>query len=197
MAAIARLGRLTTSSTAFFCCDVQERFRPLIKFYPAVINVAVNMLAASEILEVPYVVTEQASRVFGHTVEEIDVKKASMVEEKTQFSMVSEAVAAHLVAQERTSVVLFGIEAHVCVLQTALDLRSRGIDVHVLTDGTSSQNTPDRLTAFRRMEQSGVFLSTSESVLFQLLRDAKHPKFRDMSSIFKKERVETGLESGF
>ena len=79
---------------------------------------------------------------------EIDVSHATGVHAKTQFSMLLPAVSEQLEARAIQSVVLYGIEAHVCILQTALDLRSRGIDVHVLADGTSSQHDSDRFMAF-------------------------------------------------
>eukprot|EP01130_Rhizamoeba_saxonica_P016208 TRINITY_DN744_c0_g1_i2.p1 TRINITY_DN744_c0_g1~~TRINITY_DN744_c0_g1_i2.p1 ORF type:complete len:113 (-),score=24.28 TRINITY_DN744_c0_g1_i2:99-437(-) len=88
------------------------------------------------------------------------------------------------------SVVLFGIEAHVCVQQTALDLKERGLNVHVLVDGTSSQRSFDRKYAFKRLENSGVILTTSESVLFELLKDSTHPKFKEISKILKVHRLQ-------
>lgn len=94
---------------------------------------------------------------------------------------------------EGPSVVLFGIEAHVCVQQTALDLLRMGYDVHVVADGTSSQNESDRAFAFERLRQCGAFITTYESVLFQLLGDAKHPHFKLVQPIFKTPRVANGL----
>ena len=94
---------------------------------------------------------------------------------------------------EGPSVVLFGIEAHVCVQQTALDLLRLGYDVHVVADGTSSQNDSDRTFAFERLRQCGAFITTYESVLFQLLGDAKHPNFKAVQPIFKTPRVDNGL----
>lgn len=84
-------------------------------------------------------------------------------------------------------------QAHVCVLQTALELRSRGVAVHVVADGTSSRSNADRLIAFDRMRQSGVFVSTSESILFQLLVDSEHSAFRSVSALVKPPLPENGL----
>ena len=80
-----------------------------------------------------------------------------------------------------------------CVLQTTLDLLEKGISVHVLADGTSSRKNSDRLTAFERLRQSGAFITTSESVLFQLMADSKYPGFKDISHLVKGQAPETGL----
>lgn len=87
-------------------------------------------------------------------------------------------------------VLLLGIEAHVCVLQTAVDLIEKGLEVHVLVDGVSSQRPGDRAVALQRMAQSGAFLSSSEMVLFQLMKDAKHKDFKAISGLVKEQRPE-------
>lgn len=94
------------------------------------------------------------------------------------------------------SVVLFGIEAHVCILQTALDLLQKGIDVHIVADATSSRSQSDRLIAFSRLRQAGVVVSTCESTLFQLLCDKNHDKFKDIQALIKERAPDTGLVFG-
>jgi hypothetical protein len=92
-----------------------------------------------------------------------------------------------------SDVILFGIEAQVCILQTASDLRKLGYEVHIPMDGVSSQRQFDRVGGFRRLEQLGACLSTSESLLFQLLGSAKAPNFKAISKLVKEqERPETG-----
>jgi nicotinamidase-related amidase len=167
MAAAARsaAGRLVQSQTQFFVCDVQEKFRTKISYMPAVIEVARRLVsepcaafcllmgfpfqtAASKILGIPTIVTEQYPQALGATVPEVSVAHASVFP-KTRFSMVVPSVEAAMAATpERTTVVLFGIEAHVCVQQTALELRDRGYAVHVVADGTSSRSPTDRAVAF-------------------------------------------------
>lgn len=115
---------------------------------------------------------------------------------KTRFSMLTPEVRAHLtgLVPERRSIVLFGIEAHVCVQQTALDCLASGYDVHLAVDGIGASDDathPDITadmklrTALRRMRQSGAFVTTSESVLFELAQDAKNPAFRDLQKLLK------------
>eukprot|EP01120_Amphizonella_sp_Union-15-10_P000494 TRINITY_DN1049_c0_g1_i2.p1 TRINITY_DN1049_c0_g1~~TRINITY_DN1049_c0_g1_i2.p1 ORF type:complete len:114 (-),score=12.08 TRINITY_DN1049_c0_g1_i2:13-354(-) len=90
-----------------------------------------------------------------------------------------------LKSENTKTVVLFGIEAHVCVQQTALDLIEKGIDVHVVADGVSSQRQFDRFCAFDRMRQSGVFVTTTESAIFSLLNDSRHEHFKAISGFLK------------
>ncbi|KAK9841913.1 hypothetical protein WJX84_006114 [Apatococcus fuscideae] len=85
-------------------------------------------------------------------------------------------------------VVLVGIEAHVCVTQTALELMEDGYEVHVVTDAVSSSRLGDRATAIQRMMQSGAFAVTSEMVMFQLCESAKHPNFKSISALAKEPR---------
>jgi isochorismate hydrolase len=94
-------------------------------------------------------------------------------------------------------VLLLGVEAHVCVLQTALDLLERGLEVHVVVDACSSQRPADRAAALARLAQSGALLATSEMALFQLMRDAKHPSFKTISAMVREPRPEQlGLGQG-
>jgi len=87
-------------------------------------------------------------------------------------------------------VLIVGIETHVCVLQTALDLIERGYEVHILVDGVSSRKLTDRATALHRLSQSGAFMATSEMVMFQMMLDTDHPAFKAVSAMCKEERPE-------
>ncbi|RKP28070.1 Isochorismatase-like protein [Syncephalis pseudoplumigaleata] len=141
------------------------------------------MARSVQIMEAPLVVTEQVT--FGATVAEIDVSKAALREEKTKFSMLVPTVHEFLKEKKLESIVLFGIEAHVCVLQTALDLLDNNYNVHVLADGISSLNYPEIDIALERMRQAGAAITTSESILFQMTNDSNNPKFKAMSGLIK------------
>jgi len=178
------LGRIDHKTSALFVCDIQERFRPLIQAFPSVIHVAQTLTKAARQLQMPVIVTEQNPVALGKTVAELDLTGVTAVVSKTKFSMCTEEVM-RAVPPSIESVVLCGIEAHVCVLQTALDLMEKGLDVHLVMDGVSSMRGFDRHGAFVRMREMGVFLTTCESLLFQLLRDAKHPEFKSISALAK------------
>jgi nicotinamidase-related amidase len=191
------VGLLRRQTSTFLLCDVQERFRSHIGNMESVLHVGKTMLGAAEQLDIETIVTEQYPRGLGHTVAELDIgsRKRVALFEKSKFSMLTDDVRDHLGDDwlER-DYVLFGIEAHVCVLQTALELRSHGAQVQVLVDGTSSRHRFERHAAFKRMAQEGVRLTTCESALFQLLHSANDPDFRRVQSLFLGERPATGLD---
>ncbi|KAG9353801.1 hypothetical protein JZ751_011925 [Albula glossodonta] len=145
---ITTLGNLAPSTTVFFCCDMQERFRPAIKYFGDIISVGQRLLQGARILGIPIIVSEQYPKGLGSTVPEMDLTGAKLVFPKTKFSMVLPEVEAALVELPGLrSVVLFGVETHVCIQQTALDLIGRGLDVHIVADATSSRSMMDRMFA--------------------------------------------------
>ncbi|KAF9158618.1 Isochorismatase domain-containing protein 1 [Actinomortierella ambigua] len=189
MSALRNVGRVHRSTTAFLLCDIQERFRSLIWQYPSVIATAQKMVASHKILDVPLIVTEHYPKAFGLTVPEIDVSSAQVNLSKTKFSMYIPEVKKELKGVK--SVVLFGIESHVCVLQTALDLLEDNIDVHVLADGVSSINQSEVEIALNRIKAAGGYVTTSESILFQLVGDATDEKFKAISKLVKETQEST------
>lgn len=184
------VGRLVPSDTALLVCDVQERFRPLIHKMETVVNTTKLMTSVAKELGLPIVATQQYTKVFGPTVADAfadpkDIGTLAPVFEKKKFSMMTEECSRHLASLGRTSYLLVGIEAHVCLQQTALDLLERGHDVHVVADGVSSQQPYDREVALRRMESGGAWLTTAQSAAFMLLGGADHPNFKAVSKLVK------------
>eukprot|EP00927_Polykrikos_kofoidii_P054265 TRINITY_DN48705_c0_g1_i1.p1 TRINITY_DN48705_c0_g1~~TRINITY_DN48705_c0_g1_i1.p1 ORF type:complete len:224 (-),score=32.61 TRINITY_DN48705_c0_g1_i1:50-721(-) len=178
------LGRLKPDETVLLVCDIQERFRSAIDTMPQVIATASTLLSCAKIAAVPVVVTEQYPKGLLHTVSELDVSN-SKVFEKTLFSMCTEEVVVHLQRLGRRSALICGVETHVCVQQTCLDLISQGYEVHVVSDGVSSQRSQDRDTALERLRQSGAFVTTVESVLFELTRSKDSSVFKEVSALAK------------
>ncbi|PSC73207.1 Isochorismatase domain-containing 2 [Micractinium conductrix] len=187
------VGRLPPDETALLVCDVQERFRPVISGFPAVVDTSRRMLRAASALQLPVIVTEQYPKALGNTVEELQphIPPGSPVVAKTLFSMCTDEVNAALEGLPAVKKVLIvGIETHVCVLQTCLDLLERGYEVHIVVDGVSSQRLGDRSVALQRLAQAGAFLATSEMVMFQMMRNTGHPAFKAVSALCKEERPE-------
>ncbi|KAF9356032.1 Isochorismatase domain-containing protein 1 [Mortierella sp. NVP85] len=189
MSALRNVGRLHQQSTAFFLCDIQEKFRTHIFQYPSVVATAQKMIAAHKILDIPLIVTEQKPESLGVTAKELDLSQAKINIPKTKFSMYVPEVEKEL--KNIKSVVLFGIESHVCVLQTALDLLENNYDVHVLADGVSSMNSFEIEPALNRVRSAGGYVTTSESVLFQLLGDSEHKEFKKISNLVKQTKEAT------
>ena len=182
-------GRLARSRSAVFVCDIQKRFEKLIPHSDALVRTSKMVVDAAVELDVPLVVTEQNPAKLLPTVDELrkSFPPETPVFEKTSFSMITPEVQDQLSGELQAveSVILIGIETHVCVFQTAMDLLEQGYDVHVVTDACSSQKDVDRLVAFERLKQSGAFLTTAECVVFDLVRDASDPSFRKISNLVK------------
>ncbi|GAC77291.1 mitochondrial associated endoribonuclease MAR1 [Moesziomyces antarcticus T-34] len=187
-----RTARIELPKTAFFLCDMQERFRTAIANFDLITNTSARMLKAASILDVPVFTTEQNPKVapLSDLVKQLPELSSKAVHPKTKFSMDLPGITDAWLksAGDIKHVVIFGIESHVCVLQTTLDLLERGIQVHVIKDGVSSCNVGEIDVALERMRDSGAKITTSESVLFQMLVDASHPKFKAISSLIKEEK---------
>uniref|UniRef100_V9LFH9 Isochorismatase domain-containing protein 2, mitochondrial n=1 Tax=Callorhinchus milii TaxID=7868 RepID=V9LFH9_CALMI len=187
------LGRFTQKSTVLFLCDLQEKFRDQIVYFPQIVAASAKMLKVAEILQMPVIVTEQYPKGLGATVPELGANHLPKYP-KTCFSMVTPDVEGALRSFEGVqSVLLCGIETHACIMSTALDLLDRGLDVHVVADACSSRTQTDRVIALSRLRQSGAFVTTSETCALQLLRGASHPNFKEIQKIIREPTAESDL----
>jgi nicotinamidase-related amidase len=146
------------------------------------------MIATCTKLDVPILVTEQYSKGLGTTMERIRARlaKAYRPIEKVEFSCYSNAgFRSAFKKVERQHLLLAGIETHVCVLQSALDLVSTGHTVHLLSDATCSRYKNDWKNGLKFMRQAGAVVTTTEIASFQLLQRAGTPEFKAMSPLFK------------
>lgn len=181
------IGKISPNSSALLLCDIQDRFRSVIHNSETVINNSRLLTSACKVLDIPIIVTEQYPKAFGHTVKECFEESSDLenipVFPKTLFSMMTPEVTEHIGTLNASSFIITGIEAHVCVQQTALDLLELGHDVHIIADACSSQRSYDREIALKRMADAGAYVTTSQSVIFMLMQGAKHPKFKDISKL--------------
>lgn len=174
------------------CCfvliDMQEK---LLKVMPHAAKCLANqelLLKAAAILKIDLIVTEQYPKGLGGTVEELKrlLPENTPVIEKTSFSCWGESsFRTALKAQRRDYVAVFGIEAHVCVQQTVIDLLEAGYKVIVAADALASRSLGNYRLALSAMRQAGAFITSSESIIFTLLRDSSHPSFREISKLIR------------
>ncbi|XP_062814198.1 isochorismatase domain-containing protein 2 isoform X1 [Anolis carolinensis] len=136
---VARLGKVAPKTSILFLCDMQEKFRPNISYFPQIVSVAARMLKVAKALEIRTVVTEQYPQGLGPTVPELGAEDLPKYP-KTCFSMFIPEVEKEMAAvPDLKSVLLCGIETQACIMSTALDLMERGLDVHVVADACSSR----------------------------------------------------------
>lgn len=186
-AARRMVGKLTPESSCLLVCDIQELFKPRVYCSDTILKTAQYMTSTAKALDIPIVATQQYTKVFGQTCSEVFATKedleATPIFEKKKFSMLTDEVQAHLDQLNKQSFIMVGLEAHVCLQQTALDLLEQGKDVHIIVDGVSSQQAIDREIALQRMSQAGAFLTTAQSCAFMLMQTANHPNFKKVSKL--------------
>jgi nicotinamidase-related amidase len=173
----------TPATTHLLVCDVQERFRPLIWRFPAVLSGARTLCRVAALLGLPATATEQNPARLGATVGEVAgaLGGDAAVLPKMTFSMLTPAVRARVGGTQHA--ILCGIEAHVCVQQTALALLQEGVQVHLVVDALSSQRAGDRAVALANLVAAGAAVTTTEAIVFQLLADAAHPRFKEVQRV--------------
>jgi hypothetical protein len=167
-------------------CDVQDKYINKIYNYKDVINTTEDIAEASKILQLNQIVTEHKKDIFGVTIPEIrkHFYDKTILFEKTRFAMLDDE---YLTKDDKEAVyVLLGIEGHVCITQTALNILKNDRDLIILSDGVSSANEGDRNVALKNLMNLGAYVTTSQSFLFLLLKDAKHPKFKSLLPILKR-----------
>ncbi|KAI0199606.1 Isochorismatase hydrolase [Astrocystis sublimbata] len=181
-----------------FVCDIQERFRNVIWQFDKILLTSQKVLRAAQILQIPIVVTTQNAAKLGSTVAELQplIKDAAVNADKTLFSMMVPEVTSHALfssasSTTRREVVIVGIESHVCVTQTALDLLAQGHKVYVLADGVSSCNAQEVPVALARLRAEGAVVTTSESWLYETMGDAGIAEFRDVAKLVKETSADT------
>jgi nicotinamidase-related amidase len=170
--------------------DMQQKLLPAIRRGQQVTANCIKLVRAARLLGPPVFATEQYPRGLGPTVPELAELLAER-SEKRRFSC-SESLAwgtagdsMDSALQDRTKVVLAGIEAHVCVLQTALDLMADGYRIYVAADAVGSRRRLDRQIALQRMADSGAVITTTESVLFEWCEQAGSDEFKEISRLVK------------
>jgi len=182
--------RLTCDATTLMVVDVQERLFPTMDAdhrEEVVKNIKILTTAAKR-LGVPTIATEQYPKGLGHTLPELRETLASGVEAipKVDFSCAAvEAVRARLTATGRRQVVLTGIEAHVGVLMSALDLQAEGYAVHVAADAVTSRTQSNWRIAMDQLREAGVVVTSTETVLFQLLGQGDTEDFRALARLIR------------
>jgi len=179
--------KLDRSRTALVVVDVQEAFRPAVLDFERVAGNVSVLVRGARVLGLPTLVTEQYPKGLGRTVPEVTEHLGSARPiEKVCFSAVgADGFSRALLETRRDQVLLCGIEAHVCVSQTAEDLLADGVEVHVAQDAVTSRTAENRALGLHKMERSGAGVTSVEAALFELLKEAGTPEFKEVQSLVK------------
>ncbi|MCK5296389.1 MAG: hydrolase [Alphaproteobacteria bacterium] len=167
--------------------DVQERLAPVMHSPRDVLDGCSKLIRAASRLSVPVVITEQYPKGLGQTMFDVrDVAPQDCYIEKDTFSCSKNPqFMQKLQTLKSKQIILAGIEAHICVLQTALGLKEIGFDVFVVADASSSRTEECKKAALHRMRTSGIECVTTEMVLFEWLERSGTPEFKEISALIK------------
>ena len=167
--------------------DFQEKLFPHIYQYKIIAKNTEILIKGLKILNVPILVTEQYTKGLGPTINEINLALGDyQVKEKMSFSCCDDVpISEALALKGKYKVIIAGIEAHVCVMQTVIDLLHNGYKPVVIEDCISSRTENNKLIAIERMKQEGAIVATYESILFELCRYSGTDVFKSISKLVK------------
>ncbi|MDR0886326.1 MAG: isochorismatase family protein [Clostridiales Family XIII bacterium] len=191
--------RLTIEDSILITVDVQEKLLPVISGKEELLDKTVRMILGAKELGVPRLYTQQYTKGIGPSVPEVIAAEVGedgngesganvfKYTDKKSFSILGEKdfVDQLPTVSTKKSILLQGIEAHICVLQSAFDLIEDGYDVYILADAVSSRNPIDTKYALKRLRQAGAILTTVEAALFELTGGAGNEHFKAISKIIK------------
>ena len=179
--------RIRRATAALVVVDIQERLLPAIFEKERVVQNALRLIQGATALQVPILVTEQYRKGIGPTVPEVAAAVPGFAPmEKLAFSACGAGgFVEALKAKDRADIILCGIEAHVCVCQTCLDLVDHGFRVFVVADAISSRTAENHRLAIERMAAAGAVMVSTEMILFELLERAGTEEFKRILSLVK------------
>jgi isochorismate hydrolase len=178
---------MSAADSCLLIVDIQARLAPAMAARQTVIDNARILIEAAERLNVPMLVSEQYPRGLGPTVPELAaLVPADRKVEKMHFSCIGDQrFTERFRAIGRRQAIVAGMEAHVCVLQTAEDLLAAGTETFVVADATSSRTEGNHMAAIERLRRDGARIVTTEMVVFEWLAKAGTPEFKELSALIK------------
>ena len=180
--------RLTATGGALLVVDLQEKLLRPIEGRDRLLANTLRLVRAARILEVPVFATEQYPKGLGPTVDALAELIPDRPAKTTFHCLDAPGIAEGLENAGIRHVTLAGIEAHVCVAQTALELLRLGYRVQIPADAVGARFAIDREFALRRLEQVGAVITTTESTLFEWTGGAEHPRFKEVSALVKERK---------
>lgn len=176
--------KINTKNSIFLCIDVQEKLVGMLENDSAAKKAEI-LVKAAKILKVKTVVTEQYPKGLGSTIPEVkeNLPEKTKIIEKTDFNALDSKKVCKEIGLFTRNIFVFGIETHICVFQSALDLI--GYQVFIVKDACASRNIEDHNVALNLLEAEGAKIITTEMVLFEMLKTSKHPDFKQIQALIK------------
>lgn len=178
---------LEIENSLLLVIDIQDKLVNMLS-KDTIVNKACALAKAANILNIPGIVTEQYPKGLGETIPALKNSLAEGVNyfEKSAFSALKDVeIENAIVSSGKNQVIISGIEAHICVYQTALDLLQKGFEVYFVADASASRNKIEFKTAVELMRQAGIKVTCVEIVLFELLKSSKNPCFKEVQALIK------------
>ena len=185
MAHVISPDRLNPQRSAVMLVDLQEKLCPAIDVAPSVIQKALVLTDACDEMDIPRAATVQYRRGLGELVQPLNERYPEPFEKLDFSAAACREPIENWQAHHRDQILLVGIETHICILQTALDLAAEGKQPHVILDLVASRNKTDHRAGIERMRGCGIKILTLESVLFEWLGSSRHESFQCISSMVK------------
>ncbi len=188
MSEVKRFNKLLIpEKTALLIIDIQERILPVISNYQRIVDNTLKLIKGFKVMSLPIYFTEQYPKGLGPTVSSITEELGDLKPfDKMSFSCSGAGdLFEEFKKKNLSQIVVCGIESHVCVQQTVLDLIENGFQVNLAADAVSSRKEIDYSTSLERMRDQGAEITTTESILFELLNVCGTPQFKDISKIVK------------
>jgi nicotinamidase-related amidase len=179
---------LDPSKAGLLVVDVQEKLFPLVEHPCEMLDHLQKLIKGCKIFELPTIISEQYPKGLGSTIGAVKelAGNEAVFHEKTTFACSKDnALKDAIHATKRKQWIVAGIEAHVCILQTVRSLMEEGLQVFVAIDAISSRAAYDCSVAISEMRDLGARISTSETLLFEMMGDSKKPQFRALSALIK------------
>ncbi|MFV0342800.1 MAG: hydrolase [Anaerocolumna sp.] len=180
--------RIIKEESIAIMVDIQDKLLPAMFHKEELIENTIKLLKGFKALDMPVLVSQQYTKGLGDTV---NILKDLLDQDTHYFDKISfscyedEDIKMELKNRAVKNIIIFGIEAHICVQQTVIDCLAAGYQVIVVTDCISSRKKTDRKIAIHRYEEEGAILATYESILFELTRQAGNDTFKEISKIIK------------
>ncbi len=181
------MNTLSAEYSLVLIIDIQDRLVAALDKDIIVTN-AVKVASAAKLLSIPVLLTEQYPKGLGHTVPQLQevLPENSKVVEKTFFNaLLEDGMLDRIKSYGKKQIVIFGIETHICVHQTASALVEAGFDVYVIKDACASRSKYEFKQGIDAMQANGVKVSCVEIALFEWLKGAKNPKFKEVQALIK------------